>query len=461
MKPFKYLLAATFSFSALVIGLWTLSRRTPTPLEEGDARAMFVAEPEGLGFRVRLVDTQTPLRRLHWLPPLPQGWMLGQLLTQTDRQMLAILREGRLEDVLTLPTPPNLDTRFFRFAELRDALLLPDGTLTLLYVDAGEDPLPSLVLALEATTRRLRWAHRAPGARLALGTSDKCTAIFLWGPGTPITRLEASAPADGLRIPAQTLQWPEEVLAPSDLLPIDPSSFWVAHAQGLSVCQGLQGWRHHPLPEPDPGALTYPQGQGRLASGSGQAWWQPWPGQLLRLTGGSPAPTEILQKLTPEPHERDARLLTLLGVDAEGRPWFGLAEPLLQPGPALDPPILEEGWRPDPAAAESLPGALPALEQEAWRTYLAQPLDRVYRWDHRGHRWEVFTWGEAWRALGLPETSEAPPELHPSTGALITGQGARILWAHLSALPWRPAASPGDRPLMTPSVERASAGQPR
>ena len=79
----------------LATGLWWTIRRKPGTMPPGEeSTTVFRVEPAGSGIVIRYEDSNTPLRALRWLPPLPSGLMIVQIVTQSDRQQISLFKSG-------------------------------------------------------------------------------------------------------------------------------------------------------------------------------------------------------------------------------------------------------------------------------------------------------------------------------------------------------------------------------
>lgn len=423
----KKALALLLFFLALAgAGLWMLVRREPGTAPPEEAAAGFQVEPFGAGFLYRYADGQTPLRALKWMPPLPGGIQILQVVSQSNRQRVVVFRHGVQTADFHLPRPEGLREGFFNFAELVDAHVAGDLAL-LLYssssTTSGELPL---VIALELPSGSLRWVHRAAGQRLALGPEAKDRAVFLFGVDTPILRLPLELAKDERLGPTparkgiKAVDLPEEIKTVSDLLPTGSWGFLVAHGSGLSAYSSAKGWIHHPLPAPGPHAFR--DSHGVLASARG-FWWQPSPGSLLSVSAeGEPTGPGDLLPQPPQPWERDRTLLRLKGADPQGNLWFTLATPLT-PSPLATPESTapQEPGAVAPASAEAQP-----LESEEWAAHLARGLDRLYRWNPERRSLQVVLLPRAWPALPLPKGIVRPSacrDLNPASGDLLVESG--------------------------------------
>ena len=398
---------------------WWMLRRQPsrTPLDGPDSA--FTMEASGPGRLIRYQDVQTPLRAFRWLPPLPGGVLAAQVLSQNDRQRVALFRGGPAPDLLLVLKPVGVGDGFWRFAELDQAALAPGGTLILLYRQgdpSGQDA--PLALALDVASQQVRWSCRGDFARLAL--TPAAEAVYLYGGKGPIQRV-ALAPA-GAAHPAPTaIDLPPEIQRLDDLLPTGPASFLASHRDGLSAYRAKDGWSHFPAPaEP---AVSCQDFRSSLVRAGKDIWWQPAPGRLVQVRADG-SPRKEWQGALPaeDPLARDAQLLRVLGADPGGSIWFALATPA--PAPA------------DPAQ----PGA-------EWGAYAAAGLDRLYRWDPAKATLDRASWPRAWSALNPPPSVQAPalvPGLIPETGTLLA-QGNRCAW-------WLP--------LQALTLERVAQAQP-
>ncbi len=296
-------------------GLW-LARRGAAAAPVEDEAALFTAKPEGAGQSLQL-DAREPLRAVRWLPPMAGGLALCQVSTQSDRQLLALFQDGNPRTLMALPRPEGVSEGYFRQAEVRDAHSVGGALVLLLKADGGRRELP-VVMALDAKGGLL-WTHRAQGEHLAPFDG----ALWIWGPSSA-QRLPLG-PASAAKPLPPAVTWPEEVPPPTAFLPTS-GGFLVSHAKGLSAWRGEGAWTHTPAPAPSP--LGFSEPKGTLLRVASTLYWQPEPGTLLKVSPEAQvAAPEALP--APEGQEKDGALLRLLGADAEGRLWFGLAAPLL------------------------------------------------------------------------------------------------------------------------------------
>lgn len=415
---------------SLGLGSFWLTRRTPGAPPQDEVQTLFRTEASGAGILVALQPPAVPLRTVRWVGPLPGGVAVAQVLTQTGQQRVVLFQNGQLGPTLTLPCPPGVSASFFQFADLVDAAVVPGVAVTLLYRGAHTAE-PALVLAWDLHSDRMKWAHRAKGAHLTL--SPDRLSLFLFGEGSvSILDLAGAARASVLQV-----ELPQEVGEVSGLLPTGSRSFLAAHAAGLSAWH--QGsWTHTKAPMPSP--LGFGRNLGTLAGSAKSAWWQPEPGLLMPLDPkGVPGESRNLKALLPEAAALDADLLRLLGVDAAGAIWFGLARPTLPLAPA---PVQEAAQpvagEPSPEPSPSMPAAQPpAPSRDQWEAHLKQGLDRVYRWKPGEETMTALAWAEAWKNLA-PPAGFVPPTgdagLRPEAGALTFGTPERLWWLPLRAL---------------------------
>lgn len=430
IRPKPLLGAAALILLLGACAFW-LARRTPGAPPQDEVRAPFKAEAAGAGQLLELEPPQVPLRAVRWVGPLPGGAAVAQILTQTGQQRVALFQDGKPGPVFTLACPSNVPNGFFRFADLVDAALVPGETLILLYRGTnGADS--ALAVAWNLRSGQMKWAHRAPGGRLALSPNRR--SVFLFGGGGGVSILELAGRAGTAKAATTLVERPPEVGEISSLLPTGPRSFLVAHGFGLSVWR-RGTWTH--LKAPTPSSLGFGGGLGILARSAKGAWWQPEPGLLIPLNAeGVPGEPRNLKVLVPQAAAMDAELLRLLGTDAEGSLWFALARPAL---PALTPlaptqaPVQEaDGPAPPAPPAQALPPS-----REAWETHLQQGLERVYRWNPRAETMAAITWVEAWKHLAPPPGIPRPSGdggLRPEAGALILGVPERMWWVPLKAV---------------------------
>lgn len=408
-------------------GLWLVRRGSVATPADGEA-PLFKAEAQGKGTLIQL-DAHEPLRAVRWLPPMAGGYALCQVSTQSDRQLLALFQQGNPLAIFALPRPEGISEGAFRQMEVRDALWIKDTLVLLLKADGGRREQP-LVMALDRGGA-LRWHQRAAAEHLA-STGD---AVWAWGPSSA-QRLPL---AQGKPLP-QAITWPEDVAPPTAFLPVG-EGFLLAHAKGLSAWHGEAGWTHTPPPAPSPLGFTEPKGV--LARGGGDLYWQPEPGTLLKVNAEG-------RVLGPEPlpptegAERDGALLRLLGRDAEGRFWFGLAAPLLPETAAAVPPPApaaapaEEGWKEEAApAAVAAPTSLTPELREAYATLLKAPMDRLYAWKPGEKQARRATWSQLWAKVGAPAAFPPPPgdgALRPESEGFLFGSEQQRWWLPLAAL---------------------------
>jgi hypothetical protein len=294
-----------------------------------------------------------------------------------------------------------------------------------------------LVLALDRSSQQVLWYCRAAGDRLAL--TPGAEAVYLYGAKGPITRL-ALAPAGaalqgGPHPQPLAVDLPPEVPGLDALLPTGAWSFLVSHPNGLSAYRAKAGWTHFPLPD-DRGVACAPW-QSALARSGKDLWWQPFPGQLVRLhADGRPGLAWQPALAEADPFARDAGLLRLLGADAAGSLWFALARPVLPVVPA-EPPAQPDAAPAPPADAPSGTQAAPLPQAPDWGAYLAQGLDRLYRWNPAGKTLQRVAPAGVWAALNPPPAvgAPAPERCVPAAGALLAEGPHCLWWLPLPALP--------------------------
>ncbi len=417
---------------AAVAGLYALARRerVPAPAQGPAEAALFTASPAGEGALFRLQPAaDQPLRAVHFLPALADGEVIAQVLTQTGDQLLGRFKEGHFTGTLRLQAPDGVPPAFFRFARLKDAVALEDGSLLLLYGDGtGSGGSPWLV-DVDGATQSPRWVLKASGARITTEPDRK--SCLLWD-GTTLARVAWS------KKPALTaLSLPEGVSVLDTVLALPGGRILVAHPGGLAVQTG-NAWSLTPLP--DPGELSFPGAAGALASTREAVYWQPRPGQLARVEGDGAITKEDLSALkTPAGRERDLSMLRLLGTDARGRVWFRLATPDLtvatHPAQAEQPSAALQ-------AAEAMSGggagASPpaSFDPAPWLDYLKSGLDRAYVWDPRKDSLQMVDWKARWPTLGAPADFPLPlpRDMQPQGGALLLDLDTRAWWLPLDKL---------------------------
>lgn len=419
---------------ALVLALggcaFWVTRRTPGAPPQDEILAPFKAQAAGAGQLLELEPPPVPLRSVRWAGPLPGGAAVAQVLTQTGQQHVALFQDGKPGPVFALPCPSNVPDKFFRFAELVDAALIPGEAVVLLYRGTnGADP--ALALAWDLRSDRMAWAHRAPARHLALSPDRR--SVFLFGGGGGVNILDLAG-----RAHTTLAELPPEFREISTLLPLGPRSFLATHGGGLSAWhQGT--WTHVQAPAPSP--LGFDRGLGVLAGSAKTAWWQPEPGLLIPLDpDGVPGVPRNLKALLPDRAAMDAELLRLLGTDPEGGLWFGLARPTLPPPApaqvAMAPPA-PEASAPAEAVDSAPPTEIPPPSSEAWETHLKSGLERIYRWPPGAETMTAMTWAEAWKSLAPPPGIPRPTGdggLRPEAGALILGEPERMWWLPLKAV---------------------------
>jgi len=439
-RPAAFLGVAVLTL-ALGGGGWWLSRRNPGTPPQEELLEPFRATASGTGQLIELQPPPVPLRGVRWTLPLPGGAAVAQILTQTGRQQVVLFLQGVPGPAFSLPRPGGVPDAFFQFADLVDAALVPDDTLVLLYRSSDGAATPGLVLAWDLHSQQIRWSHRAPGEHLALAPDRH--RVFLFGPGTPVSILDLADRSGAQKAKATTVELPPDVKGGSSLLPLSSRAFLLAHDSGLSTWRN-GGWSHVQAPPPSP--LGFARGLGQVAGHAKAAWWQPEPGVLIPLgPDGKPGAPRDLKVLLPEAASLDASLLRLLGEEADGRLWFGLARPTLPapspaPGPAPGPagtpaPEASDPNLPEAAALPPPPAILPS--REAWEAHLGQGLERLYCWNPGEDRMKAVSLREVWKRLTPPPGIPGPPaegSLRPEAGALLCGGPDRVWWLPLKAL---------------------------
>lgn len=434
MKKLVLILLVAALFAA---GLWWVGRRKPRPVLPGEEAGMaFQSAQAAGGILIRYEDPKTPLRTLRWLQPLPGGHSVVQVATQSDRQYVALFKDGVFQASYLVPRPVGVREGFFRLAELRDAWVAEGDVAVLLYVSpGGGGEEPSLVLALDLKTEDIRWSHRAPGDRL-VAAEPQHGVVYLYGAKTPPVRLPlalASAErtsAAGVRSAAKSIELPAEVQDVSDLRPTTAWTFLVAHKAGLSAYLGSKGWVHHPMLETNPG--WFKDTSGVLGGGPKTYWWQPFPGSMIQvLADGTPKAAWTPEALvTADPFAKDASLLHFLGVDPMGRLWFDLSVPSETAALAPNTPVQAEPAGPEAPSEPPLPTS---VKLEDWPTYVGQGLDRLYCWDVQNKTMRRFRW----TSLGVPEGFQRPNNgvrLLPGSGYLLLDRGPSAWLLPLSTL---------------------------
>jgi len=391
-------------------GIYLGTRHQPSGSLLDEPAIPFAVDAAQPGWRVKFVDSQIPLRALRWLAPRQPGVLVAQVQTQSDRQQVAVFHEGTATASFQVARPQGVSEGFWRVAQLLDAWVAPDASLVLLYRGEASGAEPALAMALEPGGAEPRWVHRGFYLRMAVAGGPE-GAVFLFGPKGPVQRLPLAA---GARRPiAKEIELPPEVPEVEDLLPTGPWTFLAATRNGLSAFLGSKGWNHFPAPE-DRG-VPCTAWRSSLAQAGKRFWWQPAPGRIVQVAqdGTLVAEREVTGFAPEDALARDARLLRLLGADASGRLWFGLAAPVATPGSLED-----------------------------WAAYTAQGLGRVYRWDPDKEALERLVWSQAWASLNPPpEVALGTPVLHPAAGTMFLEGSRAGWWLPLGSLPFRNCAS--------------------
>ncbi len=390
-------------------GLWWSLRRQPSAAPLDDPGSTFTVQASGPGQLITFQAAQIPLRSLHWLVTLPGGILAAQVLSQSDRQRVVLFRDGMRQDTLLVLKPVGVGDGFWRFAALREAALVADGTLLLLYQpgDPGSTELP-LALALDVASQQVRWFIRGDFTRMAVTPGSE--AVYLFGGKGPIQRVALNQPS--LHPAPTTIDLPPELQQVEALLPTGAASFLASHRNGLS-CYRNAAWTHFPAPE-EPG-VNCPDFHSGLARAGKDIWWQALPGQMVKVhPDGTPGLAWRGELPEADAFAKDARLLRLLGADPSGALWFALASPA--PTATQQPPA-------NPPDADVPPA-------EDWGAYAAAGLDRLYRWNPARKALERIALPSLWPTLN-PPPGMAPPALGqglvPAAGALLA-EGARCAW---------------------------------
>ncbi len=416
-------------------GVYTLVRRHPAPTAvQGPVELVrFTATPSGAGILFQLQSSaDQPLRIVRFLPALRDGEVLAQVLTQTGDQLIGRFKEGSFLGTLRIPVPDRAPSTFFRFARLEDAAALSDGSILLLYGDGtGGASAPWLVL-MDTATQTLRWAAKASGAHLALETNGH--SCLLWDDHT-LTRLTWN-----LKPALTPIPLPEGLSILDAVLPLPGGQVLLAHPGGVAI-QTHGTWKRTPLPEP--GDLAFPGAPGALAMARDAAFWQPRPGQLLRIGAeGDLVPVDLSRLSMPAGHARDLALLRLVGADERGRLWFVLATPdfTVTTHPTAEPPsaaLQATAAMAGSATVTAGPAAEAApFDPGPWMDYLKGGLDRAYAWTPTSSSPQLMDWRAQWPALGAPAdfALPLPRSLQPQGGALLMDLDTRAWWLPLDKL---------------------------
>lgn len=412
----RLIIALTTLAALLAGGAAYLARRRPAAPPQETEAVPFQSQEAGAAILLRHADDSSPLRALRWLPPGPGGRHAVQIVTQTDRQRVALFENGSFAGLWLIPRPEGVGEGFFRLAELDTALAAGPDLLVLLYqAAAGTRGEPSLLLALDRRDGSVRWTRRTPGRSLILqpGT-DGPTALWCYGPETPPQRVDLRTG----KVDAP-LELPQEVQAPGQVLATRNGSLILAHGQGLALRKRTGVWTHLALPGSD--TAQPPTGApGALASGPTGSWWQPRPDQIVAVAAdgslGEPIPLTL-----PEPWDRDVPHLHLLGVAPDGGLWFDLAA---SSGSTFAPQ--DSGWEDSGAPSPETAAAA-----------LAPDVPRVYRFDPLHRRFDQCRLDRAWKALQAPVAApESFAGLTPAGGAWVHPQAdGSLLWIPLTRLP--------------------------
>ncbi|MDR3672233.1 MAG: hypothetical protein P4L36_15400 [Holophaga sp.] len=426
--------------AALAVGgglRWAL-QRPPSTAPEDDQGSGFTVQTSGSGQLITFQDAQIPLRALRWLAPLPNGILAAQMLGQNDRQRVVLFHDGTQDSLLVLK-PVGVADGFWRFAELREAAMAPDGMLLLLYRagDPNSHEAP-LALGLDVTSQQVKWFRRGAFSHLAVAQGPQ-SLVYLYGAKGPIQRLTLKP-----GYPSEAVELPAEISELDDLLPTG-GGFLVSHPNGLSAYRGKQGWTHYPAPESDgPPCVGW---KSSLARTGKTTWWQPVPGKLVKLRpDGQPDATSSWQLRPEDPFAPDVHLLRMLGAAPDGWIWFALASPA-PAAPGASPAAPGAAAAPGaPPASSSLPvqapdPAAPPVPATDWGLYAAAGLDRMYRWNPARNALERVALKQAWAALNPPAAVQMPlpgQGVAPAAGSLLA-EGIRCAWwLPLAALPCQP-----------------------
>ncbi|MFZ1615258.1 MAG: hypothetical protein WAT51_13855 [Holophaga sp.] len=420
------------------LGMWLLVRRGPVAGAPEDTPASFRVETFGGGLLYRHSDAQTPLRALRWLPPQADGIQALQVVTQNDRQRLVVFKEGKQITDLLIPRPAGVREGFFNFAELPEAIVLPDVAV-LLYrsanPSAGELPL---VVAHDLPSGMLRWVHRAAGEHLALAAATADPAVYLWGPTSPVLRLPLGLQkgervgSTPFRATVAALDMPEEIKTVSAFASTGPGSFLLAHSAGLASLTNGKEWKHWPMPIQT--QLHFSDNRSALAVSKG-FWWQPFPGKLLQVKAdGTPIGTEVNLQDPPDPWTKDRLLLKLRGTDPQGNLWFSLALPTMTSAVATPPspsPVEASAEKSDPAPTTEptsiSEASRPLADTEEWSTYLALGLERAYRWHPERRLLQPINLTGLWNKMAFPMGVNRPsalPDFQPASGSVLVESGS-------------------------------------
>lgn len=422
---------------ALGSGGWWLARRNPGAPPQEEILEPFKVSAAGAGQLIDLQPPSVPLRSVRWTSPLSGDAAVAQILTQTGRQQVVLFVQGKPGPAFSLPALAGGSNTFFQFADLVDAALVPDDSLVLLYRSPEDAASPALIVAWDLRAQEVRWSRRAPGGHLALSPDRR--SVFLFGAGTAVSILDLANRANSHEPASTTVELAPEVKRISNLIPIGPRSFLVAHDSGLSAWRN-GAWTHVQAPPSSP--LGFAPGLGMVTGHAKVNWWQPEPGVLIPLgPDGKAGEPRNLKALLPEASSLDADLLHLLGEEADGHLWFGLARPTLPapapvPAPAMVPvPGASDPALPEPVASPPPPAIQPS--REALEAHLNKGLDRLYRWKPGEDHMKVVVLAEAWKRLTPPPGIAGPPgegSLRPEAGALLCGSPDRMWWLPLQTL---------------------------
>ncbi len=476
-------------------GAWWFMRGSTAAVSLDEASTGFSATNQGAGRLLRFQDGGTPLRIFQWLKPVSGGAVVAQVLTQTDRQQIALFQNGQLMSQMHVARPDGVSDGFYRFAQLRDAVIVPGDVAVLLYraQDATSADMP-VILALDLKTQGIRWCHRAVAEHLSLGgTPGKPddSVVFAYSVQGDVVRLPLAlqkGEREGAKPPraaAVAIELSPEIDSVTGFIATSHSTFIISHRKGLSAFLGEKGWNN--ISNPAPSDLGFVEPKSSLAIAGHTIWWQPEPGQLI---GVKPDGTPVAKWSSttfniPAASAKDAELLQLLGADPTGKLWFGLAAPTLAfsaplpqpPTPTPTPttssstavsPATDTGWKAEGHATTTAPvndsttrAPAQALDRSAWEAYLRLGLDRLYCWDPASGAVRRVSWTECWRNLGPPSDFSIPMgdgDLHPAAGGFLFGSGTQAWWLPLDALTLNQvstSAKAGPAPILEPLVMQA------
>jgi len=437
----------------MALGLWLLARRPDQRQREEGSAPLFKVQPTSAGFLIEYAEEQVPLRAITWVQGRQPSVLFAQVLTQNDRQQVTIFHDAKPLATVTVPRPPGTTEGFFRFAELKDAVLLEGGRALLLYAQGdGRKDEESLLIFLELESQGMPWAHRSRAERISYEPSLDPDGAYVFGAVAPLLRIRFPGPGKGGNPKVESIDLPAGIEGLTSLIPTGPGTFLATHAQGLSASLGPKEWISHPLPERT--GVGFKDALPSLASGGGSFWWQPFPGRLFQVGKDGEAKAEVhpAEALNSSALDLDAGLLGMLGADPTGDLWFGLVPPLLQNTAPATPPepakiSIQEGGpsaeTPSPPPVET--ASAPSAEERArWDAHVKGGLSRVYRWSPGKLALRLYPWASCWNTLGRPGDFPVPEgngRLRPESGGFLVGGERRVVWVPIRAL-----GSGGDPP---------------